>query len=1462
MSPKLRSFLIFGCMLLSLVSSIVFPQSQPVARAAPAAPLDVPIPVVNEPLQEWTLNAGLLYWSQYCVPGPGLVQAAAATGFDHYLRRKPVNGGTTRTLSEQNVTDNTCLTTYENMGADSTGLYYYSQIPADPGIFFRPSGSPFDPPTKVLTTTVAPVYGTHLAMGGDFIYWLADYSRIVRVNRDGTDFKDVVTGIVGARNFILVGNRLYWLADNGLWTAPVDCATLPCAGTKLADANGYYLMYTTTGKSVLGNYSVYWVESGNTQSIHRYNCSSITIFNCGAALFYTAPANWNIGQPATDRTNLFWTEWTGVSTSDGRLLRKPLSNGGNTTLRDELVVNVPTISTGSLFTDDQNVYYHLYGPSGNTPEGIYKLPFNASAIVRDLAADALEITEGIQNLANDVPLTAKKPTYVRAYAREISGPNAASVDAWLYGTRNGLPLAGSPLHTLNGTRSLAVGGTYDRAKLNDGWLFQVPTSWTSAGTVNFQLVVDPQHAYADSNLGNNTLAHSLAFTQKPPVCNIFIPVRTNAPLPSTNTPNFWPMIDYAKRLWPTFDYWSYHQDSPMEELQACWWGPFPYPCSGPYELPDDTWKVFITIGARDVFTDDPDECDDLGATTHYVGMVHPSTSTGTTTGTGMTSVFDYAWVKFPDSSPINPTNAFVPDAGQTLAHELGHNLGREHVDCGGPDDVDTSYPYPTTQIDNVGAANHYGFDIKTRKPIKPDGAKDFMSYCKPAWVSDYGWKKLFDNLVVNANAAAVNAAAASATNLADATNVILVTGAVTPTQNTGFLGYAYDFPTSALSSGLLRKWQARTTAAVNAASAEHHEPAPTAANYHIQLFDAANNLLADNPITPIAPHVHEELPTPLVFISTFPAPAGTVARIDLLQDSTVIASRSPGLNAPTISILQPAGGETINDTLALQWQASDADVNDILLYTVQYSPDNGAHWQSIASDFVGPRDSKLINLTLNPVSLPGSQPNQARIRVAASDGYHTGIATSNGFTVSNRKPEPFIISPAAGETTPAGQAALLRGDANDAEDGGLSDTALSWTLDGQTVGTGEEVNVNGLAPGDYAAVLTAQDSLSQTASAQATLKILPLGIPQAATPALDGFCDDAGYTNGTEVRLSPYSDSGQTSVRLLRDANALWACFTGLKQGAATPGAFAGLRVDVDNSRDNLAQPTDYGFFVGEDGGVATYAGDGAGGFAAAGPGGLQAQISALNTTWSAELRIDASKLGGWEHLVGMSFGHYSVGAAGDDYVWPYKAITNQPKTWALTALGTQPTLASLTPDNAIVGSADTQMVISGTNFLTSTVVLWDGAPMPTIFGSSTQLTATVSAANLATAHIAQVIARNPGNIDSNPLPFVVASPKPVINSLTPDSGQTGSSLTVTINGANFINGAKVLWEATEVPTTFINSGQLTAQVLLGQTGQAQATGVVVLNPDPAAQASNTAIFSVQAGSAASTSIFLPLIQR
>ncbi len=68
----------------------------------------------------------------------------------------------------------------------------------------------------------------------------------------------------------------------------------------------------------------------------------------------------------------------------------------------------------------------------------------------------------------------------------------------------------------------------------------------------------------------------------------------------------------------------------------------------------------------------------------------------------------------------------------TVAHELGHNLGRRHAPCGGPSGVDTSYPYSTGGIGMYGLAP----DGIT---VYPPSRADLMTYCSPRWVSDYSF---------------------------------------------------------------------------------------------------------------------------------------------------------------------------------------------------------------------------------------------------------------------------------------------------------------------------------------------------------------------------------------------------------------------------------------------------------------------------------------------------------------------------------------------------------------------------------------------------------------------------------------------------------------------------------------------------------------------------------------------------
>ncbi|MCL4859953.1 MAG: IPT/TIG domain-containing protein, partial [Caldilineaceae bacterium] len=266
------------------------------------------------------------------------------------------------------------------------------------------------------------------------------------------------------------------------------------------------------------------------------------------------------------------------------------------------------------------------------------------------------------------------------------------------------------------------------------------------------------------------------------------------------------------------------------------------------------------------------------------------------------------------------------------------------------------------------------------------------------------------------------------------------------------------------------------------------------------------------------------------------------------------------------------------------------------------------------------------------------------------------------------------------------------------------------------------------------------------------------------------------------------------------------------------------------------------------------------------GPGGLQAQVSAGESSWSAELRIDKATLGGWDHLLGLSFGHYAVTGEGDDYPWPYTSERGKPNTWAATALGSQPVITALEPFTATVLGPPFTLTVTGSGFVSGTVALWNDAQLPTTVVDGEQLTVEVGGAQLNTAGLVSVKARapEPGAFESNSAPFVVQAAMPQITSLAPISVTAGSpALTLTINGANFAADAQVLWNGTPLATQFVSSTQLTVQVDAALLANGQIVGIAVRNQQPDQRISSAAPFEVQpAAEPAQSQIYLPLIAR
>lgn len=182
-----------------------------------------------------------------------------------------------------------------------------------------------------------------------------------------------------------------------------------------------------------------------------------------------------------------------------------------------------------------------------------------------------------------------------------------------------------------------------------------------------------------------------------------------------------------------------------------------------------------------------------------------------------------------------------------------------------------------------------------------------------------------------------------------------------------------------------------------------------------------------------------------------PLPEGT-AWMELRKNNTALARFERSAHAPTVTLLAPNGGESFgeNDVVNVSWNASDQDGDD-LRYSLQYSLDNGVTWQGLVAGL------GVTQFEWSLSSIPGVASGQARLRVTASDGFHsTSDASNGGFTIAGKAPHVQILSPRAGEEAVACQNLLLSGFALDLE-GKIQ--GVAWYLDATLVSTQTEATV-------------------------------------------------------------------------------------------------------------------------------------------------------------------------------------------------------------------------------------------------------------------------------------------------------------------------------------------------------------------------------------------------------------------
>ena len=176
------------------------------------------------------------------------------------------------------------------------------------------------------------------------------------------------------------------------------------------------------------------------------------------------------------------------------------------------------------------------------------------------------------------------------------------------------------------------------------------------------------------------------------------------------------------------------------------------------------------------------------------------------------------------------------------------------------------------------------------------------------------------------------------------------------------------------------------------------------------------------------------------------------------------------------------------------------------------------------------------------------------------------------------------------------------------------------------------------------------------------------------------------------------------------------------------------------------------------------------------------------------------------------------------------------------------PTITSLNPNSVTVGGAAFTLTVNGTGFLNSSTVWWNGAQRTTQFVSSTQLTASIPATDIASAGTANVVVQNPapGGGSSSAATFTINNPVPAITSLSPSAVIAGSpAFTLTVNGTGFLSSSTVWWNGAQRATQFVSATRVTASISANDVASAGTANVVVQNPAPGGGSSPGATFTI-----------------
>ena len=191
-----------------------------------------------------------------------------------------------------------------------------------------------------------------------------------------------------------------------------------------------------------------------------------------------------------------------------------------------------------------------------------------------------------------------------------------------------------------------------------------------------------------------------------------------------------------------------------------------------------------------------------------------------------------------------------------------------------------------------------------------------------------------------------------------------------------------------------------------------------------------------------------------------------------------------------------------------------------------------------------------------------------------------------------------------------------------------------------------------------------------------------------------------------------------------------------------------------------------------------------------------------------------------------------------------------------------QPVIASVSPSTFLVGSPDTPITVSGTNFASNSVVNWNGTALTTSLSYSYagfQLNATVPAADLTSVGTAELTVSTAGAATSTPLQVTIANPPvPTLTSISPVAGPIGVPVQITLTGSGFTLNSTVAINGTNIAATVVSSTEITVNVPASGLSLPGNLNFTVTTPAPGGGTSVPVLFTAYIGVPNNSMVYNP----